>query len=166
MIQIFRYIFKENDYENYIKIMHESLMEKVNKIVYLYTDDSFNTQIILDNYRDIWHGDGAIIKYYSGLKDFEIDSVRKYPSFKYNREVDIIIYDMRGIDGMTFIFRQIFYGIYTYLGQYVSRRGNIPNVYFILDRGAENYELWTSTAQELCKKHVLMIYKEDIVVKF
>lgn len=152
MIQVFRYVFKDEDYENYIKCVRDTLMEKINKIVYLYTDDAFNTQIIFDNYREIWHGDGATVKYYSGLKDFEIDSIRKYPRFKYNRDVDLIIYDMRGIDGINFQSRQIFYGIYTFLCQYVSRRGNIPNVYIVLSREAESYELCYEDDEDYFKK--------------
>lgn len=164
MTEISRYVFDKDDYENYIKCVRETLMKKINNIVYLYTDDTFNTQIILDNYRDIWHGDGATIKYYSGLKDFETDSVRKYPIFKYNREVDIIIYDMRDIQGIEFLLRQIFYGIYNSLCKYITHRGNIPNVYLILSREAVNYELWACIGQEMLMKHALLV-KIDKVVK-
>lgn len=139
-----KYIKLESqDYQHYIDVVSQPLTvssknDIYNKSWYLYTDDSFNTQIILDMvHRYNWRFSN--IAYFTPRHFTPLISsggkVHKYAELNYSRDTELIIIDIRDMNAFDF-----YHGcdvekvISVMVKKYIRFVGYCPLIYVILSQ--------------------------------
>lgn len=134
---------ESQDYQHYIDVVSQPLKvssrrDMCNKSLYLYTDDSFNTQIIFDMvHRYNWRFSN--IAYYTSRHFTPLirsgGKVYKYADLNYSRDTDLIIIDIRDMNGFDFHHRyNVEKVISAMVSKYIRYVGHCPLMYVIFSQ--------------------------------